>query len=86
MRPASRRPTTTAEDTLFSGKIGLLYKLTDQGNVYVSYGTTKTPPGTANFTLQLQAEQPEQPERRPAGVDATSRSAASGTSTAAGCR
>lgn len=40
-----------ASDTLLSGKAGLLYQLTPRGNVYVSYGTTVTPPGTANFTL-----------------------------------
>ena len=41
----------TARDTLFSGKAAVLYRLTDHSNIYLSYGTTATPPGTANFTL-----------------------------------
>ena len=38
-------------DTLVSGKAGLLYRLNDKGNVYASYGSSLTPPGSANFQL-----------------------------------
>ncbi len=53
------------EDTLVSGKIGVLYKLTDNGNAYVSFGTTKTPPGTANFALSAQANNQNNPNTDP---------------------
>ena len=87
-RDAAGVATTDVEtdDTLVSGKVGALYKLTDQGNVYFAYGTTKTPPGTANFTLSAQPNNQNNPNVDPQDLDATSRSAASGTSTAAGCR
>ena len=55
----------SVDDTLVSGKIGVLYKLTDQGNAYVSFGTTKTPPGTANFTLSAQANNQNNPNTDP---------------------
>jgi catecholate siderophore receptor len=54
-----------AEDTLLSGKIGALYKLTSQGNAYVSFGTTKTPPGTTNFTLSAQPNNQNNPNVDP---------------------
>ena len=41
----------STNDGLFSGKAGLLYQLTSAANVYLSFGSTVTPPGTANFTL-----------------------------------
>ena len=53
------------KDTLVSGKIGLLYKLTNQGNAYVSFGNTKTPPGTANFALSAQANNQNNPNTDP---------------------
>lgn len=55
----------SVDDTLVSGKLGVLYKLTDQGNAYVSFGTTKTPPGTANFTLSAQANNQNNPNTDP---------------------
>jgi catecholate siderophore receptor len=54
-----------ARDGLFSGKAGLLYKITRSGNVYVSYGSTVTPPGTANFTLSAQANNQNGPNVEP---------------------
>ena len=39
------------DGTLVSGKAGLVYRLHDAGNVYVSYGSSVTPPGSANFQL-----------------------------------
>jgi catecholate siderophore receptor len=54
-----------AEDSLVSGKVGVLYKLTDRGNVYLGYGTAKTPPGTANFTLSTQPNNQNNPNVDP---------------------
>jgi len=41
----------SGDGVLISGKAGLLYRLTDRGNVYLSYGSSLTPPGSANFQL-----------------------------------
>ncbi len=38
-------------DSLASWKAGVLYKPTIDGSVYLSYATSKTPPGSANFSL-----------------------------------
>ena len=66
-RDAAGVATTDIEtdDTLFSGKFGALYKLTANGNAYVAYSTTKTPPGTANFTLSAQANNQNNPNVDP---------------------
>ena len=48
-----------------SGKAGVLFKATATGNVYVSYGSTVTPPGTANFTLSAQANNQNNPNVKP---------------------
>jgi catecholate siderophore receptor len=56
---------TSASDTLVSGKAGLLYQLTPRGNVYVSWGTVITPPGTANFTLSSQPNNQNNPNVDP---------------------
>ncbi|HEX7796711.1 MAG TPA: TonB-dependent receptor [Vicinamibacterales bacterium] len=53
------------QDGLFSGKAALLYKITDAGNVYFSYGTTATPPGTANFTLSSAVNNQNNPNVKP---------------------
>jgi catecholate siderophore receptor len=53
------------EDTLVSGKVGALYTLTDRGNVYFAWGNTKTPPGTANFTLSSQPNNQNNPNVDP---------------------
>ncbi len=39
------------DGTLVSGKAGLIFRLNDTGNLYVSYGSSLTPPGSANFQL-----------------------------------
>jgi catecholate siderophore receptor len=39
------------EGTLVSGKAGVVVRLNEQGNLYVSYGSSLTPPGSANFQL-----------------------------------
>ena len=66
-RDAAGLATTDVEtdDTLVSGKVGALYKLTDEGNVYFAWGTTKTPPGTANFTLSSQPNNQNNPNVDP---------------------
>ena len=55
----------SASDGLLSGKIGLLYRINAAGNVYVSYGTAITPPGTANFTLSAQPNNQNNPSVEP---------------------
>ena len=52
-------------DSLVSGKLGVLYRLTPTGNVYVSYGTSATPPGGANFTLSAQPNNVNSPSIDP---------------------
>ncbi len=52
-------------DGLVSGKAGLLYQLTETANVYLSYGSTVTPPGTANFTLSAQPNNQNNPNVEP---------------------
>jgi catecholate siderophore receptor len=52
-------------DTLISGKAGVLYRLTDAANLYFSYGSSVTPPGTANFTLSAQPNNQNNPNVKP---------------------
>jgi catecholate siderophore receptor len=40
-----------ADDTLFSYKLGVLYKPAGNGSIYLSHATSQQPPGGANFTL-----------------------------------
>ncbi|MDB6079670.1 MAG: TonB-dependent siderophore receptor, partial [Akkermansiaceae bacterium] len=40
-----------AQGALYSGKVALTYKPTADGSIYLAYGSTMTPPGSANFTL-----------------------------------
>ena len=54
-----------ASDSLVSGKLGVLYHVTPTGNIYVSYGTSATPPGGANFTLSAQANNVNNPNVEP---------------------
>jgi len=48
-----------------SGKAGLVFRAAETGNIYVSYGTTVTPPGTANFTLSAQVNNQNNPSVKP---------------------
>jgi catecholate siderophore receptor len=60
--------TTTEErasDGLVSGKIGITYRINERANTYFSYGTSLTPPGTANFTLSAQANNQNNPNVEP---------------------
>ena len=52
-------------DSLVSGKIGVNYRVTPTGNLYVSYGTSATPPGSANFALSTQANNVNNPNVEP---------------------
>src|SRR6185295_4002764 len=54
-----------ANDGLVSGKAGIVYKAAANGNVYLSYGSTATPPGTANFALSAQANNQNNPNVDP---------------------
>jgi len=54
-----------ASDDLVSVKAGLLFRVTDSGNVYFGYGSTLTPPGTANFTLSAQPANANNPNVDP---------------------
>jgi catecholate siderophore receptor len=54
-----------ASDSLVSGKAGLMFRATAAGNVYAGYGTSVTPPGTANFTLSAQANNQNSPSVKP---------------------
>ena len=75
----------SAADGVLSGKASVLVRVAAQGNVYLSYGTSVTPPGTANFTLSAQANNQNNPSVEPQ-ESANLSSAPSGTSPAAGCR
>jgi catecholate siderophore receptor len=52
-------------DTLVSGKAGLIYRIADSGNLYVSYGSSVTPPGSANFQLNAGAANQNNPNVDP---------------------
>lgn len=54
-----------AADGLTSGKAGVLYRVTGAANLYFSYGTAVTPPGTANFTLSAQSNNQNNPNVKP---------------------
>jgi catecholate siderophore receptor len=60
---------TTAElegsDGLVSGKASVLYRISNAANAYVAYGTSMTPPGSANFTLSTQANNQNNPNVDP---------------------
>ncbi len=49
--PAVASTTFAKSDSLSSGKLGLLYKPTENGSVYLSYSTSQKPPGSDNFAL-----------------------------------
>ena len=53
------------DGTLVSGKAGLVFRLNDQGNLYVSYGSSLTPPGSANFALNAGATNQNNPNVDP---------------------
>lgn len=54
-----------ADGTLASGRASALYRLNAASNVYLSYGTTVTPPGEANFQLSATANNVNNPNLQP---------------------
>jgi catecholate siderophore receptor len=54
-----------ANDTVVSGKAGVLYQFTPIGNAYIAYGTSVTPPGTGNFALSSQPNNQNNPNVDP---------------------
>ena len=54
-----------ASDGLTSGKAGVLYRATEMANIYASYGTVLTPPGSANFALSSQPNNQNNPSVEP---------------------
>jgi catecholate siderophore receptor len=60
---------TTAQlegsDGLVSGKASVLFRINAAGNAYVSYGTSVTPPGNANFALSAQPNNQNNPNVEP---------------------
>ena len=56
---------TSGSDGLLSGKAGVVVRARPNGNVYVSYGTTVTPPGAANFTLSTAPNNQNNPNVKP---------------------
>ncbi len=53
------------DGTLVSAKAGLVYRLNNQGNLYVSYGSSLTPPGSTNFQLNAGATNQNNPNVDP---------------------
>jgi catecholate siderophore receptor len=53
------------KNTLVSGKAGLVYRLSDSGNVYASFGSSLTPPGSVNFQLNAAATNQNNPNVDP---------------------
>src|SRR4051812_9703467 len=50
---------------LLSGKAGLVLRVSSSANAYLAYGTSLTPPGTANFTLSAQPNNQNNPNVDP---------------------
>jgi catecholate siderophore receptor len=48
-------PYLEKSDTLVSWKAGALYKPAPNGSIYAAFATSKTPPGSANFSLSASA-------------------------------
>jgi catecholate siderophore receptor len=54
-----------ADDTLFSYKLGVLFKPAENGSVYLSHAISQQPPGGANFTLSSNANNANRPDLEP---------------------
>jgi len=52
-------------DVIASGRAAVVYKINANGNVYVAFGSSVTPPGTANFTLSTQVNNQNNPNLKP---------------------
>ena len=53
------------EDTLFSYKLGLLYKPVENGSIYISHAISQQPPGGTNFILSSAVNNANQPNLDP---------------------
>jgi catecholate siderophore receptor len=53
------------EDTLFSYKLGLLYKPATNGSIYLSHAISQQPPGGSNFSLSTAANNANNPNLDP---------------------
>lgn len=53
------------DDTLFSYKVGVLYKPAANGSVYLSHAISQQPPGGSNFTLSTNANNVNNPNLDP---------------------
>lgn len=62
---AGVRTQVDTSGSLVSGKGGVLFRLSGSSNLYASVATTKTPPGTTNFTLSAQPNNQNNPNVRP---------------------
>jgi catecholate siderophore receptor len=66
-------PTTTpvaatfieGDGSLFTGKLGLVFKPVEYGTIYAAFGTSEQPPGGANFTLSTAATNVNSPNLDP---------------------
>ena len=63
--PGSTVTDLEGDGTLVSGKAGIVYRLNDLGNLYASYGSSLTPPGSANFQLNANAANQNNPNVDP---------------------
>ena len=52
-------------DTLWSWKVGAVFKPAKNGSVYVTYSDSKNPPGGSNFALSSQANSAARPDLQP---------------------
>jgi catecholate siderophore receptor len=55
----------SADDTLFSYKLGLLFKPAENGSIYLSHATSQQPPGGSNFTLSTALNNANNPDLGP---------------------
>ena len=54
-----------SDDTLFSYKVGLVFKPGDNGSIYLSHAISQQPPGGGNFNLSLNANNVNNPNLDP---------------------
>ena len=67
--PACTTADLAAADGVISGKAGVLFRVADQGNVYLSVRHVGDAAGHRQLHAERASQQPEQPERGAAGVD-----------------
>jgi catecholate siderophore receptor len=53
------------EDTLFSYKVGVVFKPVENGSIYLSHATSEQPPGGSNFLLSTAANNANNPNLDP---------------------